>query len=137
MENQTYDLLVLEDNPNHAELIMESLNEYHRDQFRVDHCRNEVEFFKHFNRKKYDGILIDYFLDGISGKDIVQKLKAKGCQVPLILISSCNWDEIAEEVTGIGADGFISKTQTSLKTLPIYLKRKLHNPATLSDVEPA
>jgi FixJ family two-component response regulator len=69
--------------------------------------------------------LIDFFLKDTSGKEIFQKLKAKSVQIPVIFISSANLEEIYDELKDLGAIGFISKTQTSLKTLAFYLKRKL------------
>lgn len=56
-----------------------------------------------------DVLLLDMRLPGESGLDILRSLRAAGCAIPILLISTFDDDESFFEGLRIGADGFLRK----------------------------
>ena len=70
------------------------------DKVRISHNRGE----------DYDLILVDWKmpeLDGIETTRLIRKIV--GNNTPIIILTSFNWDEIADEAKEAGVDTFVSK----------------------------
>jgi len=117
-------ILLLEDNCDHAELIMECM--VGRDEnFAVTCCETTEDFFRSLSQKSYDALLIDFHTPQGDGLEILEKLKEFHVQTPVIFISGTDDDAIISQVLNGGAADFIVKTRSSLKTLPIVVKRNI------------
>jgi DNA-binding NarL/FixJ family response regulator len=57
-----------------------------------------------------DFALVDVELAGEDGLDLARRLVGRGPPLRVILVSSYEFDDVAELVAGSGAAGFISKT---------------------------
>lgn len=60
-------------------------------------------------KKEYDLILLDVMLPGISGWEVLKKLRAAGCATPIIMLTAL--DSVNDRVTGLqlGADDYLIK----------------------------
>jgi len=82
--------------------------------FEVDNAYDGEEFFQKVKEKKYDLILLDIMLPKMSGFDILEKMKAEGIDVPVIMASNLSQEEDVKKAKSLGAVDFIVKSNTSL-----------------------
>lgn len=120
-----YKILLLDDNPSHLELIEESLKE-DRERFELHACCTPREAIDHLAKEKFDAVLLDYRLPGTTGVEVLKSLSEMQRQgAPVIVMSSAEEDCVIQEALDAGAADFIIKTRTSIKTLPLVLRRRI------------
>jgi CheY-like chemotaxis protein len=65
---------------------------------------------RYARREPYNLILVDWRMPTMDGIETTRKIRAAvGTETPVIILTSYNWDEIAEEAKEAGVDTFISK----------------------------
>ena len=70
------------------------------DKVRIKHARGE----------DYDLILIDWKMPELDGVETTKRIRSVvGRDTPIIILTSFNWDEIADEAREAGVDTFVSK----------------------------
>jgi DNA-binding response OmpR family regulator len=99
-------ILIIEDEKGLARLIKKGLEENY---FTVDMSFDGVEGLHMAETWPYDAILLDIMLPGIDGFEILQSLRARENDVPVLIITARG--EIEERIKGlnIGADDYIPK----------------------------
>ncbi|MEA1933383.1 MAG: response regulator [Thermodesulfobacteriota bacterium] len=111
MENKTLHLLILEDNPDDAELAVMELK---REGFTLEWSRVDTEQgFKEALAGMPDLILVDYALpsfDGISALHVHRQLAP---DIPLIIFSGTIGEEVAIECMKSGAMDYVFKNRIS------------------------
>lgn len=105
--SQPLRLLIVEDNPQHAELL---LRELRRGGFAPEWRRVETEedYLSHLH-EDLDIILSDYSLPVFSGARALELLKARGLDVPFIIISGTIGEETAVNAMKLGATDYLLK----------------------------
>lgn len=108
MKERILRLLILEDNPDDAELAVEELM---HNGFKMDWTRVESE--KSFKREifsgEYDLILADYSLPSFNGLDALRIQQEQTPEIPLIIISGTIGEEVAIECLKSGAIDYVLK----------------------------
>jgi PAS domain S-box-containing protein len=111
MEMKRLNLLILEDNPDDAELAVKELE---REGFILEWNRVDTEKgFREALAGKPDLILADYSLpsfDGLAGLQIREKLAP---EIPLIIVSGTVGEEVAVECVKSGATDYVLKDKLS------------------------
>jgi DNA-binding response OmpR family regulator len=99
-------ILIIEDEKGLARLIKKGLEENY---FTVDMSFDGVEGLYMAENWPYDAILLDIMLPGIDGFEILQSLRTRENDVPVLIITARG--EIEERIKGlnIGADDYIPK----------------------------
>ena len=65
---------------------------------------------RHARRDNYDLILIDWRMPEMDGVETTRKIRSiVGHDTPIIILTSFNWDDIAEEAKAAGVDTFVPK----------------------------
>ena len=65
---------------------------------------------RHGRREDYDLILIDWRMPEMDGVETTRQIRALvGNDTPIIILTSFNWDDIAEEAQAAGVDTFVAK----------------------------
>src|ERR1700687_5376281 len=105
-------ILSLEDDPNDADLVHETLA---GDGIacHITRVETEADFIASLEQGGFDLILADYTLpsfDGLSALKIAQQLRP---HVPLIFVSGTLGEEVAIEALKIGATDYVFKTRLS------------------------
>lgn len=75
----------------------------------ADVCPNGTTAISMVGATAYDLILLDVNMPGIDGFQVVQKLRAKGIQIPIIMISGRQEDYDTLYGLDIGADDYVTK----------------------------
>lgn len=99
-------ILVVEDEPNLLSVIEKKLK---GENYSVDTCDNGNDVDAYIKLTEYDIILLDIMLPGISGLEILEKLRSSGDKTPVILLTAK--DTISDRVRGLdlGADDYLVK----------------------------
>ena len=121
MENKTLHLLILEDNPDDAELAVKELE---RKGFTVEWTRVDTEeTFKEGLSEKPDLILVDYTLPSYNGMSALQVYRQLAPDIPLIIFSGTIDEDVTVECMKSGATDYVLKDRIS--RLGIAMKRAL------------
>ena len=70
----------------------------------------EMVKMHHARRTDYHLILVDWKMPGMDGVEATREIRSVlGQETPIIILTSYNWDEIAEEARAAGVDTFVAK----------------------------
>ena len=99
-------LLYAEDERGMSEAIVDIL-EYHK--YTVDAVYDGDTAWEYANQETYDGIILDIMMPGLSGLEILRRLRAQGCRTPIMLLTAKG--EIEDRIEGLdlGADDYLPK----------------------------
>lgn len=99
-------LLVVEDEIHLLDIIKKRLQKEH---YSVDACADGLEAMDYIELTAYDAIILDIMLPGMSGLDILKRVRAAGNRTPVLLLTAR--DSIEDRVNGldIGADDYLVK----------------------------
>lgn len=76
-----------------------------------DLYNNGTEFITGFNRHKYDLVILDIFMPGISGFDILQRLQESDSSIPIMVYSQTTQKEAVVQALSLGAKRYLVKPQ--------------------------
>ena len=115
MKHRHIRVLVLEDNSSDAQLLLHVLK---RAGLAVEHdiVWRAEDFKQALSANHYDLVLGDFRLPGWTGADALQWMRASGCNLPFILVTSALGDEQAAACIKDGAADYILKDR--LERLP-------------------
>ncbi|MFO7985023.1 MAG: diguanylate cyclase [Desulfatiglandaceae bacterium] len=123
-------ILLIEDNPDHAELVESAL----KSDFRVywaQSGKSGLEYLKGLPVGAMpDLILIDYSLPGFDGLRVIESIIREGLDIPLIMITGQGDEEIAVRAMKLGAYDYVVKTGNDLGVLPVVIHRALERHKT-------
>ena len=74
-----------------------------------DIANSGTEALKKLQNHTYDVILMDVMMDDMEGFEVIKKLRARGIQTPVIIISGRSEDYDALYGLSVGADDYITK----------------------------
>ena len=99
-------LLYAEDEPGLSEAVVDILTYY---KYQVDAVDNGTDAYDYAKAEHYDGIILDVMMPGMSGLEVLQKLRQEGCRTPIMLLTAKA--EIEDRVAGLdlGADDYLPK----------------------------
>ena len=122
--NVSLRLLLVEDNPDDAELILRTLRKggYNLDSLRVD---NEQDLRSALENSTWDIVLSDYSLPGFSGLAALNVLKELNLDIPFMIISGTIGEDVAVEAMRLGAHDYLMKN--NLIRLVPAIQRELHD----------
>ena len=73
---------------------------------------------RHARRNPYDLILVDWRMPDMDGVETTRQIRAAvGSETPVIILTSYNWDDIADEAKSAGVDTFVAKPLFAEKVL--------------------
>jgi PAS domain S-box-containing protein len=104
---KTLNVLILEDNPSDAELLLVQLRKAGYDP--VWHLTSNEKDFLSLLKPDLDIILSDYSMPQFTGTEALRLLSESGYDIPFILISGTIGEEIAVESMRQGADDYLMK----------------------------
>ena len=99
-------VLIVEDDPIHRELLVELVSQWGYEPLPVGSAE-EAEFA--VRNKRMDAAIVDVFLPGRSGTNLMARLREKFPQAVLIGVSAMSDASMARKCKGLGADLFIGK----------------------------
>lgn len=81
---------------------------------------------------KYDAIILDWMMPGLSGVDVCRRLRAHGNSTPILMLTARTSDEDIELGLDVGADDYLTKPFEN-KILAARLRALLRRPPVCLD----
>lgn len=80
-----------------------------KEGFAVDSCYDGVETWDYIESVEYDVVLLDIMMPGMSGLDVLKKMRAAGNHTPVIMMTALG--QTGDKITGLdmGADDYLVK----------------------------
>ncbi|MFD1850788.1 response regulator transcription factor [Oceanobacillus bengalensis] len=103
--NQAINILVVEDDNDINQLLCKIIK---KSEYQAQPAYSGTEAMMYLENQKWDLVLLDLMLPGMTGEEILQKLSEKG-SIPVIIISAKNEQQTKINTLRSGADDFISK----------------------------
>ena len=99
-------ILIVDDEPSILTLLAYNLQQA---GYQVDQADDGLLAYEMIEQNKYDFIILDVMLPGMDGMDICRKVRKKGSQVPILMLTAK--DEEYDKVVGLelGADDYMTK----------------------------
>ncbi|MCB9800141.1 MAG: PAS domain S-box protein [Candidatus Omnitrophica bacterium] len=110
IENQAIRVLLIEDDTDDAVVIQEIIAEFKRPKFEFNYRKNLKEGLEFFLRKEVDVVLLDLSLPDCRGLRTFHKIQEAGPEVPIIILSGFESDEMAIQAVGEGAQDYLVKS---------------------------
>ena len=127
-------LLVVEDEIHLQTIIKKRLIKEH---YSVDACGNGLEALDYLAVSPYDAIILDIMMPGLSGLEVLKRIRAEGNQVPVLFLTAR--DGVDDRVKGLdcGADDYLVKPfafEELLARLRVMLRRTAGNSSTTDEL---
>lgn len=99
-------ILVAEDEKNLNDIIVKELKQNH---YSVDACYDGISALDYVRCAEYDALILDIMMPGISGIEVVKRLRKAGNRVPVLFLTAM--DSVEDRVAGLdaGADDYLVK----------------------------
>ncbi len=110
-------VLLVEDNVDHARL-MEIMLKKHQPSIEVLFARSGMECFSVLEKARVDLIVLDYELPMMSGLEILEQIKERRVQAPVIVVTGKGDEVIAVQAMKSGAADYLVKDKGYMYVLP-------------------
>lgn len=99
-------MLVAEDN---AHLLKSLIFLLKREGHTVDGVSNGADALRYIEASDYDGLIFDIMMPEVNGLEVLRRVRAKGINCPVLLLTALS--EVSSRVEGLdaGADDYLSK----------------------------
>jgi len=106
LARMTTQILLVEDEAKVAKFIKDGLT---LEGYRVESVSSGESGLRRLSQKQYDLLILDIRLPGIDGFEVCRRLRKKGEQVPILMLTVR--DDVADKVRGLGlgADDYLTK----------------------------
>ncbi|CAM6000451.1 unnamed protein product [Sphagnum balticum] len=121
-------ILLVEDDPELATLIANILNV---ERHTVESVSNGQEALGRLKMFKYELVVLDWMLPGMSGMDVCTEFRSKGGSTPILMLTSKSSPEEKEKGLDAGADDYLTKPFHP-KELAARIRALLRRPQVVS-----
>ena len=131
MTREPIHVLLVEDNPDHAELMQRVLKR-HPTVGSVTAVPRGIDCLRMLSEHNYSVVLLDYSLPGTDGLTVLKEIRQRGYPVPVVMVTSQGVERVAVEAMEEGASDYVIKAAGYLTTLPTMISKvlKQHELAT-------
>jgi DNA-binding response OmpR family regulator len=112
-------VLIADDEESFRKSIVYFLKSSNR--YEVDSVESGTDALEALKRQKYDVLVLDYKMPGISGLQVMQKMQEAQMDVPVIVLTGAGSENIAVEAMKLGAYDYIRKDLFDINHLSILI----------------
>ncbi|WP_066059415.1 response regulator transcription factor [Robertmurraya korlensis] len=110
-------ILLAEDEEVLRMLVVDTLEE---DEYEVDEASDGTEAVELFEKNRYDLLVLDYMMPGLTGLEVIHHVRQKNKDVKILMLSAKSQQFEQDKVIEAGANYFIAKPFS-----PMELKDKV------------
>ncbi len=99
-------ILIVDDEPFNLDLLAQELSDL---GYAVERARHGVEALALSESYRPDLVLLDYMMPGMNGLEVLQELRTRESDVPVVIITAHGSIDIAVQAMKLGAQDFITK----------------------------
>lgn len=107
-------ILLVEDEPDLNGLLVRKLK---LDHYTVDSCLNGLEGLEYLEKTDYDAIILDTMIPGLSGPELLKKIRSQGKSTPVLLMTAGGNMENFVGSPEAGADEYLQKPFSAYELL--------------------
>lgn len=107
-------VLIIEDDQNTSEFLSNTLC---ANRYAVDVIADGISGLEMASRWSYDLILLDVLLPKLNGVEVCRRLRAQGCQTPILMLTMKDSNEDVIAGLDAGADDYVAKSCASSQLL--------------------
>jgi len=122
MQDEQYHVLMVEDDAGDARLVEELLMDAKCSMFRVHCARSLVSALDMLSRSDFDVAMVDLSLPDSQGLDTFIEIQRRAPQLPVVVVSGLENNEVAVRAVQQGAQDYISKAHLTADRLVRALK---------------
>lgn len=122
--NSKIHILLIEDNSDHAELIIKTLSQS-LPKAHFKHTTKHHHTLNLMKKKNFHLVLMDFYLSGNPAIQLLQTIKKQYPHIPIIIITGQGDEKTAAKSIKAGAEEYVEKTRESLENLPKIILRIL------------
>lgn len=119
-------VLYVDDSPLDRQLVRDTL-ERENTRFVLTEADSREEFEQRLNEGGYDVVLSDFNILGYEGLQVIEAVRAKTPDIPVVLFTGTGSEEIAVEAMKKGASDYVIKSASHVKRLPLTIEAVLKN----------
>lgn len=106
-ESERVRVLLVDDEPEFLDLAKYLLER--NDSFEIETALSAREGLERLQAGKYDAVVSDYLMPDIDGLDMLKIIRARGNDIPFIILTGRGREDIAIEALNSGADFYVRK----------------------------
>jgi CheY-like chemotaxis protein len=110
-------VLLIEDNPGDARLLLEMLKDEGQRQTELTHVESMSEAEKHLAAHSVDIILLDQGLPDAQGLEAVRRAHAAAPHIPLVVLTGLDDESLAVQALQEGAEDYLVKGEIETRGL--------------------
>lgn len=109
------DILLVEDNPADARLLMEELSDLPNNPLNITHVQTLRDAFGKLDSAHYNAVLLDLNLPDSDGAQTIRKVHDHSPALPIVVLTGVEDERTESEAVMLGADDFLVKGETPAK----------------------
>ncbi|MFN8373572.1 MAG: PAS domain S-box protein [Anaerolineae bacterium] len=117
MASSSLKILFVDDSQSQYDMIKDLLGTIHQQTIVLDWSAEYQDALDKLLQGSYDAALIDFYLSGKSGLELIEEALAKGCKSPLIIITGRGDADLDAEVMKSRAADYLEKSDLRPSTL--------------------
>lgn len=104
-----FNILIVDDDAGQLDLFETA---FKLGKFKVDVAQSGEEGLQKISEKKYDLVLLDFVMPGLTGMDVVKKIRSNPelKNLKLVLMTNLSRPGLVEEAFSVGVDDFFMKS---------------------------
>jgi two-component system copper resistance phosphate regulon response regulator CusR len=128
-------ILIVEDDPKTAAAIAEGLQ---RDGHETHLASSGTDGEALLSQSRFDALVLDWMLPGLSGIDLLSRLRARASKLPVLLLTAR--DQVEDRVSGLdrGADDYLVKpfalAELSARVRALLRRAETQEPTQVADL---
>lgn len=125
MADIEFEILLIEDNPDHAQLVKTAVHRARRGRYHVWLAKSAEAAIKLFETMRFNLIIADYRLPGKNGLELLDWLNEQKINTPMIMLTGQGDEKTAVEAMREGAYNYVVKDDVYLQVIPHVIDEAL------------
>ncbi len=125
MTNAEFEFLLVEDNPDHAQLVRAAIQRARKGRYHVWLASSAEAAIKLFETMRFNLIISDFRLPGKTGLDLLLWLNENGIETPLVMLTGAGDEKVAVQAMQEGAYNYVVKDDVYLQVIPHVIDEAL------------
>ncbi len=117
-------VLLVEDDVEQASLMGQRLRDFN-DSFIIDTTHSGAACLEKLSETRYEAIILEYNLHEQNTLDLLSAISENGVGAPVVVVSSSDGEEAADETLRRGASDYVVKNSSFLTVLPQVVQRSI------------
>ncbi len=119
-------IMIIEDENDHFELMEQAIKKEFPDAV-VDQCEKADAGLKRLEQTGRDIVIVDYLLAGITGLGLLEELKKREIDIPLVMVTGHGDEGLAVKAMKLGAFDYVVKTGVFFELIPRIIRKAIYN----------